>query len=66
MTLPVRHQCRPPFLARTGACDCSRCCASAPHQPGCMELELAEMSKQGGECVCPEDAEYHLDDCPED
>ncbi|MCM1943148.1 hypothetical protein NC239_33595 [Streptomyces sp. G3] len=60
---PVDHPgpCRPPFLARTGACDCSRCCASAPHEPGCMELEVTEQ----GECLCPPDAEYHLPDCPE-
>lgn len=61
MLLPVRHQCRPPFLARTGSCDCSRCCASAPHEPGCMELEVTKQ----GECFCPPDAEYHLPDCPE-
>jgi hypothetical protein len=29
-----------------------------------MELELEEMTKRA-ECTCPEDAEYHLDDCPE-
>lgn len=58
---PVAHPgpCRPPFLARTRDCDCSRCCAAAPHEPGCSKPDIPE-------CTCPEDAEYHLPDCPEE
>ena len=57
---PVDHPgpCRPPFLARTPGCDCSRCCAGAPHEPGCSRPDTPA-------CTCPDDAEYHLDDCPE-
>jgi hypothetical protein len=57
---PVDHPgpCRPPFLARTRDCDCSRCCAAAPHEPGCSQPETPE-------CTCPPDGDYHLPDCPE-
>jgi hypothetical protein len=57
---PVDHPgpCRPPFLARTRDCDCSRCCAAAPHEPGCSQPETPE-------CTCPPDGDYHLSDCPE-
>lgn len=60
---PVAHPgpCRPPFLARVGNCDCSRCCAAAPHDPGCMALDRGESA----ECVCPDRADYHLPYCPE-
>lgn len=60
MPLPVQHRCRPPFILRTGACDCSRCCAAAPHESGCTQLEVSR-----GECTCPSEADYHHDDCPE-
>lgn len=57
---PVDHPgpCRPPFLARTLDCDCSRCCAAAPHEAGCSKPDTPQ-------CTCPDDAEYHLADCPE-
>lgn len=57
---PVDHPgpCRPPFLARTRDCDCSRCCAAAPHEPGCSKPEVEQ-------CSCPDEAEYHLPGCPE-
>lgn len=57
---PISHPgpCRPPFLARTRDCDCSRCCTAAPHDPGCSKPDRPE-------CTCPDDAEYHLTDCPE-
>ncbi len=61
MSVPVRHQCRPPFLARTGSCDCSRCCATGPHDPGCMALEPTVPAG----CTCPDSADYHLPYCPE-
>lgn len=58
---PITHPgpCRPPFLARTRDCDCSRCCAAAPHDPGCSKPDTPE-------CTCPEDADYHLLGCPEE
>ncbi|MEU1908469.1 hypothetical protein [Streptomyces hygroscopicus] len=58
---PITHPgpCRPPFLARTRDCDCSRCCAAAPHDPDCSKPDTSE-------CTCPESADYHLPDCPED
>ncbi|MET9012318.1 hypothetical protein ABZX74_15570 [Streptomyces olivaceoviridis] len=57
---PVTHTgpCKPPFLARTRDCDCSRCCAVAPHEPGCSRPDAPA-------CTCPSDADYHLPDCPE-
>src|SRR5690606_23429224 len=57
---PVDHPgpCRPPFMARTRDCDCSRCCAAAPHGPGCSQPDAPE-------CTCPGSADYHLPDCPE-
>ncbi|MDN3244150.1 hypothetical protein [Streptomyces sp. ZSW22] len=57
---PVDHPgpCRPPFLARTLDCDCSRCCAAALHEPGCSRPDKVE-------CTCPDEAEYHLPECPE-
>lgn len=57
---PVAHPgpCRPPFLARTLDCDCSRCCAAAPHGPDCSQPDTPE-------CTCPPEAEYHQADCPE-
>lgn len=61
MPYPIAHQCRPPFLARTGNCDCSRCCATGPHEAGCISLERAERPA----CTCPDDADYHQGGCPE-
>ncbi|NED75267.1 hypothetical protein G3I51_23675 [Streptomyces sp. SID9944] len=57
---PIAHAgpCRPPFMARTRDCDCSRCCAAAPHEPGCSQPDAQE-------CTCPDHAEYHLPGCPE-
>jgi hypothetical protein len=57
---PVDHPgpCRPPFMARTRDCDCSRCCAAAPHEPGCSQPDAPE-------CTCPGSADYHLPGCPE-
>jgi hypothetical protein len=43
------HTCRPPYVARILGCDCSRCCAAAPHEP---------------DCTSPDDTDYHLDECP--
>lgn len=54
----TRHVCRPPFMARVGLCDCSRCCAAAEHEPGCTSQERPE-------CTCPDTADYHQPDCPE-
>ncbi|MGA5670107.1 hypothetical protein ACPCTG_32080 [Streptomyces pseudogriseolus] len=59
--LPVLHRCQPPFLARTGSCDCSRCCAAGPHDAGCTSLEASTPAA----CTCPDDADYHQPDCPE-
>lgn len=41
---PVDHPgpCRPPFLARTRDCDCSRCCAAAAHEAGCSRPATPE------------------------
>ncbi|MFJ1827380.1 hypothetical protein [Streptomyces sp. NPDC088178] len=60
---PIAHTgpCRPPFLARTRDCDCSRCCAAAPHESGCISTERTEQP----ECACPDTADYHLPYCPE-
>lgn len=57
---PIGHPgpCRPPFLARTLDCDCSRCCAVAPHDTGCSEPDSPE-------CTCPDEADYHQVGCPE-
>ena len=57
---PVSHSgpCRPPFLARTLDCDCSRCCAAAPHEANCSQPDTPS-------CTCPNDADYHQPDCPE-
>jgi hypothetical protein len=44
-------------MARTLGCDCSRCCAAAPHEPDCTSLDEPD-------CTCPDDADYHLDECP--
>jgi hypothetical protein len=57
---PVDHPgpCRPPFLARTRDCDCSRCCAVAPHLPGCSQPDSPA-------CTCPDEAVHHHAGCPE-
>ncbi|CQR59190.1 hypothetical protein [Streptomyces leeuwenhoekii] len=57
---PVDHAgpCRPPFLSRTPGCDCTRCCAAAPHEPDCSQPDTPQ-------CTCPDDAGYHRTDCPE-
>jgi hypothetical protein len=60
--LPVHHRCRPPFIIRTGACDCSRCCAAAAHEPGCAALAVTAPQPS---CTCPSEADYHRTDCPE-
>lgn len=57
----LHHTCHPPYLARTGLCDCSRCCATGPHDPGCMTTERTTQPQ----CTCPDTADYHRPRCPE-